>query len=92
MALKRFRQANREALITLGLYFFFFIWWTVFAFGLGSGNPDDYTYVMGLPAWFFYSCVLGYPVIALLLWLVIRRSFVDMPLDSATADKENETT
>lgn len=90
MALKRYRQANREALITLGLYFFFFLWWTVFAFGLGSGDPENYAYVLGLPAWFFYSCILGYPVISLLLWIVIRRYFVDMPLDSGTADTERK--
>ena len=79
---KRYRQANKEALITLGIYLFFFLWWTIFAFGLGSGNPDDYSYVLGLPTWFFYSCVLGYPVVSLLLWVVVRFFFVDMPLDS----------
>lgn len=81
MANKRYRQANREALITLGLYLLFFLWWTLFAFGLGSGDPDEYSYIIGLPAWFFFSCVLGYPAIALLLWLVVRRFFVEMPLD-----------
>lgn len=84
---KRFKQADREALITLGLYGFFFLWWTLFAFGLGSGDPEGYSYVFGLPAWFFYSCVLGYPVMTLLLWVVIRRFFSDMPLD----DPEDET-
>ncbi|MDL2307315.1 YhdT family protein [Desulfovibrio sp. OttesenSCG-928-C06] len=77
----RFRQANREALITLAVYIFFFLWWTVFAFGLGSGDPDNYSYVLGLPSWFFYSCVLGYPVVTILLWLVIKRWFKDIPLD-----------
>lgn len=76
-----FRQADREALITLGLYVFFFVWWTVFAFGLGSGDPEEYSYVFGFPAWFFYSCVLGYPVMSLILWIVVRRFFADIPLD-----------
>ncbi|WP_295637383.1 YhdT family protein [uncultured Mailhella sp.] len=76
-----FRQADREALITLGLYVFFFVWWTVFAFGLGSGDPEEYSYVFGLPAWFFYSCVLGYPVMTGILWIVVRRFFADIPLD-----------
>ena len=76
-----FRQADREALMTLGLYVFFFVWWTVFAFGLGSGDPEEYSYVFGLPAWFFYSCVLGYPVMSLILWIVVRRFFADIPLD-----------
>lgn len=85
MANKRYKQADREALITLGIYLFFFLWWTLFAFGLGSGNPEDYSYVLGLPAWFFYSCVLGYPVVSLLLWLVVRRFFKDIPLDPDSA-------
>ena len=86
---KRFKQANREALITLGVYVFFFLWWTLFAFSLGTGDPEQYTYVFGFPAWFFYSCILGYPVVAVLLWVVLRIFFVDMPLDvSPTADNE----
>lgn len=78
---KRYKQADREALITLCVYAFFFLWWTVFAFGLGSGPPETYSYVFGMPSWFFYSCVLGYPVVAVVLWVVIRLFFVDMPLD-----------
>ena len=89
MSKKRFRQADREARITLGLYAFFFLWWTVFAFGLGSGDPDSYKYVLGLPAWFFYSCVLGYPVVTLLLWIVIKAAFADMPLDSPANDPDD---
>ena len=77
-----FKQADGEALLTLGLYLFFFIWWTLFAFGLGSASPDEYSYIMGMPSWFFFSCILGYPVMTLLLWFVLRRFFVDIPLDA----------
>lgn len=87
---KAFRQADREAVITLGLYAFFFVWWTVFAFVLGSGDPEEYSYVWGLPAWFFYSCVLGYPVMTLILWVVVRRFFVDIPLDEPEDGKGGE--
>lgn len=85
MANNRYKQANKEALITLGLYLFFFSWWTIFAFWLGSGDPEDYTYVLGLPAWFFYSCVVGYLLITLVLWLVLRLFFKEVDLDSATS-------
>lgn len=84
---KRYRQANKEALITLLLYAFFFLWWTIFAFGLGSGDPEEYSYVFGLPAWFFYSCFVGYPVIVVVLWVTVRKFFTDMPLDSDENDK-----
>lgn len=85
-----FRQADREAWITLGLYVFFFLWWTIFAFGFGSGDPEEYHYVFGLPAWFFYSCVLGYPVMTFILWVVVRRFFADIPLDEDEKRKEDE--
>ena len=85
-----FRQADREALMTLGLYVFFFVWWTVFAFGLGSGDPEEYSYVFGLPAWFFYSCVLGYPVMTFVLWIVVRLFFVNIPLDEDSSEKRGE--
>ena len=76
-----FKQATPEALLTLGLRLFFFLWWTVFAFGLGCGDPEEYAFILGLPAWFFFSCVLGWPVITILLWLAVRRFFCDIPLE-----------
>lgn len=81
MMKQSFMQANREAFMTLGLYLLFFLWWTVTAFGFGSGHPDEYSYILGLPAWFFLSCLVGWPVITLLLWVVIRVGFRDVPLD-----------
>ena len=85
---KRFRQADREAGIVLGMYGFFFLWWTFFAFGLGGGDPEHYSYVFGMPSWFFYSCVLGYPVLTLLLWVVIRLAFSHMPLDARVNEEQ----
>ena len=76
-----FTQANREAFMTLGLYLFFFLWWALTAFGFGSGHSDEYSYILGLPAWFFLSCIVGWPVITVLLWVVIRVGFKDVPLD-----------
>ena len=81
----RFKIANREALIGVGLVLFNYIWWYGFAYGLGSKDPAEYTYVFGLPAWFFYSCVLGFIVITVLVIVVVKFWFVDIPLD----DEEN---
>jgi uncharacterized membrane protein YhdT len=74
-------QSRKEALLTLGVYLLYFLWWYAFAYGLGDGDPAGYSSVLGLPAWFFYSCVLGYLVFSLLLWLVVRLFFKDIPLD-----------
>lgn len=73
--------ANREALIGIGLALFNFIWWFGFAYGLGSKDPSEYSYVFGLPAWFFYSCVLGFVVMVVLIIIVVNKFFVDVPFD-----------
>lgn len=90
----RFTQANREALLALGAYGLYFLWWYICAYGLGSGNPDDYRYVLGMPEWFFYSCIVGCPLITILLWAVVRFRFRHMPLDAeppSESDSQRES-
>ncbi|WP_226376927.1 YhdT family protein [Oceanobacillus halotolerans] len=72
---------NREALIGVGLVLFNFIWWFAFAYGLGGKDPSEYTYVFGLPAWFFYSCVLGFIIMSILVAIVVKKFFVEIPFD-----------
>jgi uncharacterized membrane protein YhdT len=86
---KRYRQANREALLALGVYALYFVWWYGCAYGLGDGDPEGYSFIMGLPEWFFYSCIVGYPLVVLALWLVVRFCFEDMPLDEADAEPDD---
>lgn len=42
-----------------------------------------------MPSWFFFSCIVGYPLITLLLWGLMRLFFRDMPLDEGETDAEN---
>jgi len=85
---ERFRIANREALIGIGLALFNFIWWFAFAYGLGSKDVSDYTYIFGLPEWFFYSCVVGVVVMSILVFIIVKRFFVDVPFDDGEFEKE----
>lgn len=78
---KRFKSANKEALFGVGLAVFNFIWWFAFAYGLGGKDPSAYTYILGLPAWFFYSCVVGFIVISILVIVVVKFFFANIPLD-----------
>ncbi|MBA1334777.1 MAG: hypothetical protein HPY66_0397 [Firmicutes bacterium] len=78
---KRYTQANKEALIAIGLFILNFIWWYGFAYGLGARPVEEYTYVMGLPAWFFYSCVAGFVVFSFASWFMVKFLFKDIPLD-----------
>lgn len=84
---KRFKIAQREAMIGIVLVVINFIWWFGFAYGMGSGNPEDYTYVFGLPAWFFFSCVVGFLVMVVLVTLTVKYLFKEVPFD---VDDEGE--
>lgn len=86
---KRYAQADKETLVTLGLCAFYFLWWWGWAYGLGDTDPEEYSYILGFPAWFFMSCIAGYPVITLVLWGALRLWFKDMPLNEDAEDAEN---
>jgi uncharacterized membrane protein YhdT len=83
---RRFKIAHREALIGLALAFINFIWWYGFAYGLGSQPVEDYTYIFGLPAWFFYSCIVGFGVIVIILTILVYTVFQDVPLEDEEGD------
>ncbi|MBF4500720.1 YhdT family protein [Savagea sp. SN6] len=78
---QRFRIANREALIGVGLVIINFAIWFGFAYGLGSTDPENYTYVLGFPAWFFYSTMAGTVFMIALIIFVLKRYFKDVPFD-----------
>ena len=77
----RFPIAHREVKIGIGLAVFHFLWWFGFAYGMGSGPVEEYTYILGFPAWFFYSCILGFIVMVLLVIFIVKRFFTDLPFD-----------
>lgn len=78
----RYPIAHREAWIGIALVFFHFAWWYGFAYGFGAKPVESYTYILGFPAWFFYSCILGFILIIVLVSLVVRFLFKDLPLES----------
>ena len=77
---EKLKITRRETCAVLGLYLLFFVWWYVTAYGFGS-DPTKYKFSMGFPAWFFYSCIAGYIGISLLLWIVVRFFFKDIPFE-----------
>ncbi|MCR6112217.1 YhdT family protein [Bacillus sp. A301a_S52] len=86
----RFKIANREALIGVGLVLINFGWWYGFAYGLGSGPVEEYTYVFGFPAWFFYSCIVGFVVMAVLVTSVVKCFFTYVPFELDNSESESE--
>ncbi|EGA88273.1 Sodium/pantothenate symporter [Planococcus donghaensis MPA1U2] len=77
----RFKIAHREAWIGVGLALFNFIWWFGFAYGLGSRPVEEYSYIFGLPDWFFYSCVVGFLLICVLVIVIVKFFFTEVPFD-----------
>lgn len=77
----RYRIANREALMGIGLVIINFAIWYGFAYGLGSGDPEKYTYVFGFPAWFFYSCIAGTIFMIILIYFVIKFFFKEVDFE-----------
>lgn len=77
----RYAQTRKETIVVLLLLVANIIWWFAFAYGLGSRPPQEYSYVMGFPAWFFWSCIASLFVFSLLVVLVIPAFFKDIPFD-----------
>ncbi|MGN4125191.1 YhdT family protein [Lysinibacillus sphaericus] len=83
----RFKIAHREALIGIALVIVNFVIWYGFAYGLGAGDPANYTYVLGFPSWFFYSCMAGTVFMIVLIWLVMKLFFKEVPFDDEEVDE-----
>ena len=75
------RQIKKEAIASIVLYVVFFLWWYITGYGIaGTGTPETYTYVMGLPMWFFLSCVVGYVLFCIASVVVVKKVFKDFDL------------
>lgn len=77
---ERAKSTNRETVIILCLYLLFFLWWYLSAYSFGN-DSTKYKYILGFPEWFFYSCIVGYIAITVILWIVVKYFFKDIPLE-----------
>jgi len=84
---KRFKIANREARIGVVLVIINFAIWYGFAYGLGNGDPSEYEYIFGFPAWFFYSCIAGTIFMIILIWVAIKVFFKDVSFQDGEDEK-----
>ena len=82
------KQIQKEVIITCILYIFYFLWWCLFGFGLGNRKTEEYTYIFGLPSWFFYSCILGFMIFSTLVYFSLKYFFKDIPLDENFENEE----
>ncbi|WP_062199101.1 YhdT family protein [Massilibacterium senegalense] len=77
----RYKVANKEAMIGIVLAIANFVWWYGFGYGLGERKVEDYTYIFGLPDWFFYSCVVGFIVFSFIVTVVVKLFFKEVPFE-----------
>ncbi|MBM7647753.1 putative membrane protein YhdT [Bacillus ectoiniformans] len=84
---ERFKIAKREAWIGVGLVLINFVWWFGFAYGLGSDPVEEYSYVWGMPAWFFYSCIVGFVLMVGLVYLAVKVFFTEVPFEEEADDE-----
>ncbi len=83
----RYKQCNKEALMGLGLGILNLIWWFAWGYGFGSGPPEQYSYVLGFPFWFFMSCIVGAVLFTILAIIMVKYFYKDMPLGELSADE-----
>lgn len=86
----RYKQCNKEALIGLGLGILNLIWWFGWGYGLGSIPVSEYSYMFGLPSWFFMSCILGSIVFSVLTIIMVNKFFKDMSLEALSNEEIEE--
>lgn len=82
------KQIQKEVIITCILYIFYFLWWLLFGLGMGSKKTEEYSYILGLPSWFFFSCILGFLVFTTLVFFSLKYFFKEIPLDNDFDDDE----
>jgi uncharacterized membrane protein YhdT len=85
----RNRQIKRESILSLSLYLGFFLWWFITGYGLSQGSPAQFTYVLGMPMWFFLSCVVGYVLFCAAAFLLVKRAFKELSLDDGDGERKN---
>ena len=83
------KQINKEVLITIVLYLIYFIWWYYFAYKYSSDNVEEYKYILGLPEWFFYSCVVGLVLVNILVYIYVKFFFKDIDFDKYNENNES---
>lgn len=77
----RYRVANKEAWMGVGLVIINFAIWFGFAYGMGSGDPEQYKYILGFPEWFFYSCIAGTGFMVVLIFIVVKFFFKEVDFE-----------
>ncbi|GAB3420156.1 YhdT family protein [Flindersiella endophytica] len=84
----RYAIAKRELLLALAYWAAFTIVVTTTAWLLGGGKEaSELTFVLGFPAWFFWSVLVACVAFSVVPYFIVKYGFTDVPL-SADGDAE----
>ena len=75
----RFNTCEKEMKIVYIVQLLYTILTIAITYFLGKGDPKDYTYIMGLPLWWFANIVITI-IFAAIVYSLTKWKFVDMDL------------
>lgn len=86
----RFKVCAKEMKITFGIQLIYTVITMTAAYVIGKGDPKDYTYIMGMPAWWFAVMVICLIFLGIIIF-VTNKVFVNMDLhdEVETHDKRS---
>lgn len=87
----RYQQAHREARWAVFLALAYLIFWFVLGYGLAPDTEQHPELYLGLPLWFFTSCVLLPLIFIGLCAAMVRFIYQDMPLDLTAKESADES-
>lgn len=90
---ERFIIAKKEMLITFAVQISFTLIMIFTAYTVGNGDPKDYTYIMGMPSWWFYCLaitIVFLGIIYILTSKVYKNVSVEayLEIENAESDKK----
>lgn len=79
----RYRQCNKEALLSLAVFLISFVIIGGVSLLLGYSKPaDEIQLVFGFPAWFFYGVIVGGFIVAIIPIFVVKYFFKEMSIEA----------
>jgi len=84
----RFIVCEREMKLVLGIQVAFTIASIAAAYFFGRGNPENYSYIMGLPLWWFAVILISVIFTAIVVWIV-KFKLVNMNLTDENSTEYN---
>ncbi|NLC12381.1 MAG: YhdT family protein [Firmicutes bacterium] len=77
---KRFVIAKKEMLITFIVQLCYTFLMLIVAYATGKGDPKNYSFIMGMPAWWFYALLIT-ALFLILIYYIITKVFVPVSVE-----------